>query len=49
MGVIFIFGSIWYFASSYIENLPRIIKIVLLMLSIIVSFVVAEIMRGKEI
>ena len=49
IGVIFIFGSVWYFARSYIEDLPRIIKLVLLILSIIVAFVVAEIMRGKEI
>jgi len=49
IGVIFIFGSVWYFARTYIDDLPRIIKLVLLIISIVVSFTVAEIMRGKEI
>ncbi len=48
VGVIFVFISIWYFARSYIKDFPNIIKLVLLVVSIVVSFVVAEFLRGAD-
>ncbi len=48
-GVIFIFLSVWYFAGEFLVGLPRGIKLILLIVSVIVSFVVAEFMRQGEI
>lgn len=49
VGVIFIFISVWYFAREYIAQFPRIIKLVLLLVSIVVTYVAAELMRGSDI
>ena len=49
IGVIFIFASVWYFVHEFIALLPNMIKLILLFVSIIVSFIVAEFMRGAEI
>ena len=46
VGVIFIFFAVWYFAREYIKALPDMIKLILLIVSTIVSFVIAEFMRG---
>lgn len=49
VGVIFIFASVWYFTREFIRDLPNMIKLILLIISVVVSFVVAEFMRGAEI
>lgn len=49
VGVIFIFAAVWYFAREYIAQFPNIIKLILLIASIIVSYVVAEFMRGSDL
>ena len=49
VGVIFVFAAVWYFAHEYIAQFPRIIKLVLLVVAIIVSYVIAEFMRGSDI
>ena len=49
VGVIFVFAAVWYFAHEYIAQFPRIIKLILLVVAIVVSYVVAEFMRGSDI
>jgi len=48
-GVIFIFAAVWYFAKEFIASLPNAIKTMLLITSIIVTFVIAEVLREREI
>ena len=48
VGVIFIFASIWYFVGEFIANLPDVIKLVLLIVSVIIAFVLAEVFRGGD-
>ena len=48
VGVLFIFASVWYFTRTFIQELPDPIKLVLLIVAVIVSFVVAEILRGAD-
>ena len=49
IGVIFIFISTIYFAKEFIVNLPKEIKLILLILSIIVTFTLAEFFRGSDL
>lgn len=49
VGVIFIFSSVWYFTRQFIAELPDIVKLVLLGVSIIFTFVLSEIFRGKDL
>jgi|TARA_Y100000310_G_C20626560_1_gene786254 hypothetical protein len=46
VGVIFIFSTVWYFAREFIADLPDMIKLILLITSIIISFAMAEAFRG---
>lgn len=48
VGVIFIFASVWYFAREYIAQFPRIVKLILLIVSTIIIFIIAEFMRGAD-
>jgi len=48
-GVIFIFSSVWYFTRQFIAELPDIVKLVLLGVSVIFTFVLSEIFRGKDL
>ena len=49
VGVIFIFISVWYFAREYIAQFSNNIKMILLVVSIVVSFVIAEFMREADL
>ena len=46
VGVIFIFASVIYFTREFIKDLPDSIKFILLVVSVAISFVIAEILRG---
>ena len=48
VGVIFVFVTVWYFAHEYIAQFSNIIKLILLIVSIVVSYVIAEFMRGAD-
>jgi len=48
VGVVFIFASVWYFAREYIAQFPNSIKLILLVVSTIVIFIIAEFMRGAD-
>ncbi|MBI2452266.1 hypothetical protein HYV50_04300 [Candidatus Pacearchaeota archaeon] len=48
VGVIFVFASVWYFAREFIADLPDVIKTILLITSIIISFFIAEIFRSTD-
>ena len=49
VGVIFVFAAVWYFAHEYIAQFPNIIKLILLIVAIVISYVIAEFMRGSDI
>lgn len=49
IGVIFILAAIAYFAQEFIVDLPNIVKLILLVCATVITFVVAEFMRGAEI
>ena len=49
VGVIFVFATVWYFAKEYIAQFPNIIKLILLVVSIVILYVVAEFMRRADI
>lgn len=49
VGVIFIFASVIYFAREFIADLPDSIKLTLLIVSVLVSFFAAEMLRGSDI
>ena len=46
VGVIFVFAAVWYFAYEWIKDFPKTIKLILLIVAIVVSYVIAEFMRG---
>lgn len=46
VGVIFIFASVIYFTKEFIKDLPDPLKLVLLIISMIASFIIAEFARG---
>lgn len=48
IGVLFIFASVWYFSREFIRDLPDSIKIFLLVIGIILSFIIAEFLRGAD-
>jgi hypothetical protein len=48
IGVLFIFAAVWYFAREFIAELPDMIKLLLLIVSIIVTFFIAELLRGGD-
>ena len=48
IGVLFIFSSVWYFARTFINELPVSIKTMILIFAILVSFVIAELLRGAD-
>ena len=48
VGVFFIFASVWYFAREFINDLPDPIKLGILIVSVIVTFIIAELLRGSD-
>jgi hypothetical protein len=48
-GVIFIFAAVWYFAKEFINSLPNPIKLILLITSVVIAFVIAELLRERKI
>lgn len=48
VGVLFIFASVWYFAREFIDELPDTIKLFLLIVSVIITFIIAEFLRGAD-
>jgi hypothetical protein len=46
VGIIFIFATVIYFAKEFINDLPDGLKLLLLIFSIIITFILAEILRG---
>lgn len=49
IGVIFIIIAVIYFTREYIRALPSEIKVILLIFGTVVAFVVAELLRFKDI
>jgi len=49
VGIIFIFASVIYFAREFINELPDAIKLIILIASVIITFVVAELLRGNDL
>lgn len=49
VGIIFIFASVWYFAREFIASLPDPIKLTLLIVSVVLSFILAEMFRGSNL
>ncbi len=48
VGVIFIIVAVLYFTREYIKELPDPIKVLLLIVSVIVAFIIAEFLRGAD-
>ena len=48
IGVVLIFASVWYFAREFIDELPDILKLSILIVAVIVSFIIAELLRGGD-
>ncbi len=48
VGMIFVFVTVWYFAYEWIKDFDKIIKLILLVVAIVISYVVAEFMRGSD-
>ena len=48
VGVIFIFASVWWFAREFIDELPDPIKLMLLIVATVVTFIIAEFLRGAD-
>ena len=49
VGIIFIFAAVLYFTKEFILDLPPALKVVLLILSVVVTFVIGELMRGAQL
>jgi len=49
IGVIFIFSSVIYFSKEFIRDLPDAVKMIILVASVITSFIVAELLRGGDL
>jgi cell division protein FtsW (lipid II flippase) len=48
VGVLFIFASVWFFAREFIEELPDVLKLILLVIAIVITFIIAEFLRGAD-
>jgi cell division protein FtsW (lipid II flippase) len=48
VGVIFIFAAVWYFAREFIDDLPDVIKLLILVVAVVVAFIIAEFLRGAD-
>lgn len=48
VGVLFIFASVWYFTREFIDDLPDPIKLTLLIVAVVISFIIAELLRGAD-
>jgi hypothetical protein len=48
VGVLFIIVSVIYFSFQFLKDLPQEIKFFILVVSVVVSFIIAEIMRGSD-
>jgi len=48
LGVVFILGAVIYFAREFIADLPTIIKLILLIVSFLAMFMLAEVFRGRD-
>ncbi len=48
VGVLFIFASVWYFAREFIADLPNAIKLTLLIITVVISFIIAELLRSVD-
>jgi hypothetical protein len=48
IGALFVIVSVLYFSFEFLQNLPQTIKFVLLLVSVIITFFVAELLRGSD-
>ncbi len=48
VGVIFIFAAVWYFAREFIDELPDPIKLMILIAAVVITFIIAEFLRGGD-
>ena len=48
IGALFIIVSVLYFSFEFLQNLPQQIKFILLAVSVIITFFVAELLRGAD-
>ncbi len=49
VGILFIFASVVYFTREFINELPDMIKLLLLIVSVFISFIIAEFLRGGDL
>jgi Na+/H+ antiporter NhaD/arsenite permease-like protein len=48
VGVVFLFVTVWYFVREYLDQFPNGLKLILLLVSIVISFVIAEFLRRAD-
>ena len=48
VGVIFLFASVVYFVKEYLLDLSNVVKLVLLILATLLSFIVADYLRRLD-
>lgn len=48
IGALFVIVSVLYFSFEFLQNLPQTVKFVLLAVSVIITFFVAELLRGAD-
>lgn len=48
LGVVFILFAVVYFASEFLRDLPNMVKLVMLIVAFIASFIIAEMLRGAD-
>jgi len=49
LGIIFLFATVSYFSFNFLFDLPDGIKTIILVLTIIIFFVLGEVMEDKDI
>ena len=48
IGVVFIICAVVYFVFQFVKDLPDMLKLLILIISVVVSFVIAEMLRGND-
>jgi ABC-type multidrug transport system permease subunit len=48
IGVVFIICAVVYFVFQFIKDLPDMLRLFILIVSVIVSFILAEMLRSKD-
>lgn len=48
LGVLFIIAATIYFAREFLTDLPKTLKVILLLIGVVVTFIFADVLKGRD-